>query len=268
MTARPPFVKVPPGWVEQFGVRDAYVLAHIDFRCQHGGPGDFEHDGQGRRYWCASYETIAGEVCLKRDAVKRALLALKAQGVLLANRFHPGKDQTWGYHPDLPSGENALAQNGAEQPTGESALWEGENARGVGRKRPGTGAKTPDAPYIETVETKRESAGAPDVRDDSTPSTAAANDDPPPRFCPEHPRGTREKCGACQQHREKRRIWDREHEARLRAEAKALMAACQWCDEGGWVLDADGTPAEPAEKCAHLGVRIATVGGTDARSHP
>jgi hypothetical protein len=88
---------------------------------------------------------------------------------------------------------------------------------------------------------------------------------PPPEFCPKHPQGTDAPCRACGGARQRREAWEAEHAgeaqtARNRARAAALqvLAECRDCDEHGWLLDADGVPAEPAVKCSHVRQAVST----------
>ena len=84
---------------------------------------------------------------------------------------------------------------------------------------------------------------------------------PPRPHCPDHAENSTEKCGPCA----RRRRWDDKYgpeiEAdeleRQRRKRTALAEAqrdCVHCDDDGWILGEDGTPAEPAMKCQiHLG---------------
>lgn len=79
--------------------------------------------------------------------------------------------------------------------------------------------------------------------------------------CPDHEENSTDKCGPCA----RRRRWDEKYgpeiEAdeleRQRRKRMALADAqrdCIHCDDDGWILGEDGTPAEPAMKCQiHLG---------------
>lgn len=85
---------------------------------------------------------------------------------------------------------------------------------------------------------------------------------PPPRpQCNDHEENFDGPCRPCK----KRREWDEKYAAQAESDelerkrsAKAAAAQvrreCQCCDEDGWLLDADGTPAEPATKCNHQGL--------------
>nr|WP_156770661.1 hypothetical protein [Mycobacterium gordonae] len=72
-----------------------------------------------------------------------------------------------------------------------------------------------------------------------TPSgTAAAHDPEPPRFCPNHPTGTRQNCRPCGDHRSSHEAWQARHSERSRVEAQArrdAIARCPDCDEFGQV---------------------------------
>ena len=84
---------------------------------------------------------------------------------------------------------------------------------------------------------------------------------PPRPHCPDHEENSTDKCGPCA----RRRRWDEKYgpeiEAdeleRQRRKRMALADAqrdCIHCDDDGWILGEDGTPAEPAMKCQiHLG---------------
>lgn len=63
--------------------------------------------------------------------------------------------------------------------------------------------------------------------------------DPPPRFCPDHPAGTDRPCTACGAARERRKAWDAEQPNPEALAAKALadfwteVRACRDCDQNG-----------------------------------
>ena len=76
--------------------------------------------------------------------------------------------------------------------------------------------------------------------------------------CSEHRENHDGPCRACRRRRE----WDESHAAQAaaaevqsvadaKADAARRLAGCNRCDSGGWLLDADGTPHEPAVKCSH-----------------
>lgn len=239
MTHQPDFVAVRPSETDAYGLRDAYVLAHVRYRCQQAEP-----CSDGRRYWAASYETIAAGIGLRRDAVKRALLSLRGQGAVVAKRFGKPGDQTWAYSADLPSGENAPVQNGADLPSGENATPSGANALTIGRNRPGTRAQTPDVLLSQKERKKREGACAPPP----PPSpTGDGSSNTTPR-CDRHPHGNAATgCVQCQRVREwneaqaaeaRRQAQAAETEARRRAlrDRHAVVASCRLCDDAGYRL--------------------------------
>ncbi|GJJ22307.1 hypothetical protein [Mycolicibacterium mageritense] len=104
------------------------------------------------------------------------------------------------------------------------------------------------------------------TRPDPTPSllvtssggvTSVDANDPRPE-CPDHQENYDGPCRACG----RRRKWDEahaeaaardelEHKRTERAAAARVLKACRLCDDGGWLLDTDGTPVEPAVKCPH-----------------
>jgi hypothetical protein len=98
----------------------------------------------------------------------------------------------------------------------------------------------------------------------STEGHQSTTNQPPPRYCPNHmPDGTTRKCVPCQHTREAFEEWeasqrDDELERRRLAKATAAQAEldCNLC-ENSWLLDADGTPVEPAVKCRHPEARHA-----------
>lgn len=86
----------------------------------------------------------------------------------------------------------------------------------------------------------------------------------PPPICPRHEENSDVPCSACR----KRRIWDEnsravqarddlERRRSVKAAAADARRACQFCDDDGWMLDIDGTPADPAVKCSHQAARHA-----------
>lgn len=90
------------------------------------------------------------------------------------------------------------------------------------------------------------------------PESNPRNTTPRPQ-CPKHPDGNAATpCRACQAGRQ----WD-EHQAATteaddlerrraaKAAAETARAACCRCAGGGWILDTDGTPLEPAVRCDH-----------------
>lgn len=87
---------------------------------------------------------------------------------------------------------------------------------------------------------------------------ATAHEIPPRPECRDHEENSETRCHACRRRRE----WDQQHDEQIHADelerkraAKATAAQarreCERCDEDGWLLAADGTPAEPAIKCNH-----------------
>jgi hypothetical protein len=79
---------------------------------------------------------------------------------------------------------------------------------------------------------------------------------PPRPECPDHEENSEGRCGPCM----RRRRWDEKYadqveadELELRRRWKAIEAEalrdCLHCDDDGWILAEDGTPAEPAMKC-------------------
>lgn len=95
-------------------------------------------------------------------------------------------------------------------------------------------------------------------RTDETPKPKPDNAPPAP-FCPKHmPDGTTDRCGACGGHRRARERWDEQHASEVQDAKDTQRKAdtkrqrqCPACDEAGWVLDDDGTPANSARKCTH-----------------
>lgn len=233
--------------LEVFGFRDAAVLALIRYRTELLAPAD-----DGRRYWTASYEDMAAQLVGERpggrDAVKRALLSLRAKGAVTAKRFGPPTDQKWAYSADLPGGEIALVRDGSDQPQGGNAPVihnQGENALVPGRKRPGTRAKTPSLLPIETGDKEEKRASAPT----SPPTlTVISNSNPslPPMQrqprCDRHPNGTSAPCRQCQQVREYQdaaEAEDAQARDRLNRHVLAAIDACGECDDRGFADDGD-----------------------------
>jgi hypothetical protein len=60
--------------------------------------------------------------------------------------------------------------------------------------------------------------------------------DPPPEFCPQHPRGTRDDCGACGTARVAHAAWKQD----LKAARRAEIDACPDCDHNGLRETSDG----------------------------
>lgn len=92
------------------------------------------------------------------------------------------------------------------------------------------------------------SLGGPQAPDDDPPpkqsaknygETPSAADDPePPRFCPEHPNGTRESCPPCGDYRRRHAAWEARQRYRTRAEKDARATAittCRRCDDYGQI---------------------------------
>lgn len=98
-----------------------------------------------------------------------------------------------------------------------------------------------------------------------TATDTAATTPPPGNLDPDNPRCDHHahipaddrgpNCLACRRVRQ----WceqapDRAHaeRARIAANARTRIAECSRCDDAGWLLDHDGTPVEPAVRCAHI----------------
>lgn len=88
-----------------------------------------------------------------------------------------------------------------------------------------------------------------------TKRTARGRDNPRPQ-CSKHHENHDGPCRACKRRRE----WDDAHQAQVEADelnakrtakAAAIQARheCRFCDDDGWLLGADRTPADPAVKC-------------------
>lgn len=94
---------------------------------------------------------------------------------------------------------------------------------------------------------------------DSGGGVASGTRELPPRpECPDHPENYDGPCRRCKRRRE----WDENYaeqakadELERRRQARTAAAQrrrnCPACDEDGWLLSPDGTPAEPAVKCKH-----------------
>ncbi len=89
-----------------------------------------------------------------------------------------------------------------------------------------------------------------------------AHDAPRPQ-CPDHEENHDGPCHACR----RRRRWDETHAAAVQADelerrradktaAAQVLAKCPSCDDSGWLLAADGTPAEPALRCRHTSTLV------------
>lgn len=77
--------------------------------------------------------------------------------------------------------------------------------------------------------------------------------------CPKHPNGNADvacrHCRACREWDERNskaaEADDLERRRAARALVESARRACKTCGGGGWVLDADGTPLDPAVRCEH-----------------
>jgi hypothetical protein len=116
----------------------------------------------------------------------------------------------------------------------------------------------PESPYVggsvgETrVRASDEPAPSdrPETGNGPHPGNPAADELPPP-WCTRHPGGTDTNCRACGRAREAN-----EHAVAQRREARkaahrAVIDACDRCDDTGWVIDAEGKPVDPAKRCDH-----------------
>lgn len=80
---------------------------------------------------------------------------------------------------------------------------------------------------------------------------------PPRPHCPDHPNeNSEDRCRHCMRRRkwdEEQEILDKDDELEQRRRAKTAEAQaqsdCLSCDDDGWILAEDGTPADPAMKC-------------------
>ncbi|HJR04386.1 MAG TPA: hypothetical protein VKA83_22280 [Methylomirabilota bacterium] len=110
----------------------------------------------------------------------------------------------------------------------------------------------PTRPVVKEVVTKGGDRSETYARDNATPPTPKrprckahahlADDEPGPA------------CRACRDVRlaaEAAPGQQADAERARRAEARAVLDACDDCDEAGWLLDADGVPVEPARRCTH-----------------
>ena len=156
---RPPFVKVVPDEIEQYGFAGATVLAHLRFRCESEGPNRFERDGF--RWWRISRRDFGDEIGVSADTVKRTLLKL-GDAVVAANNLDNPEDQTRAYRP-ADAGDAVNCQKAdspqSDLPEGEIAEDRGEIAKVPGRNRQGTGAKSPSVLPTETSETEDRDEG-------------------------------------------------------------------------------------------------------------
>ena len=132
---RPPFVKVVPDEIEQYGFAGATVLAHLRFRCESEGPNRFERDGF--RWWRISRRDFGDEIGVSADTVKRTLLKL-GDAVVAANNLDNPEDQTRAYRP-ADAGDAVNCQKAdspqSDLPEGEIAEDRGEIAKVPGRNR-------------------------------------------------------------------------------------------------------------------------------------
>ena len=132
---------------------------------------------------------------------------------------------------------------------------------------------TPDPDPFDYPDNDPDGAPADDDPPTADELTAAAELPPPPmhgpqafpepepsRYCPQHPRGTSDKCRDCGDARKRHAGWDhrrRAFTAALRPARDAWIAACRECEDhdadgrcGGWVRDPwDELPAPV--RCSH-----------------
>lgn len=241
-----PFVKVRPEEVAQYGATGALVLAHIRYRCESDGPGRLVHDGH--RWWRVSHGDLGREIGLTPRSVRTALHRLGA--AVPAKQLPPMEDQTLAFRA-VPEGDALSCQSSersrSELPVVKTVAVPRQNGRD-------TASELTSALPVKTLETGGETA-RPNVTTADLESNRSQQSKPPSRHCPAHPGGTPEPCTECKQRRLDFRKWESEH-TRQRAHnaerAHSARIACDLCDEAGWLLDVDGTPLDPARKCAHI----------------
>lgn len=286
---RPTFIRTVPDEIERYGFAGAVVLAHIRYRCESDGPDRFERDGF--RWWRVSRRNLGHEVGASADTVKRALEKL-GDAVMSANNSDRPEDQTRAYRPaddsDPLSCQKAESPR-SDLPEGGIATDPSDIATVPGQNRHRTGAISPSAPYIETLETKEreggeEDRGAPDEPLDAETVADPANAHPPqnqpanrtdpadawvdaevvdgdpdpepPLYCKRHmPDGTDDSCGACKGRRIAHERWGRRQPGDSKLRAWAALALEMRAAETPAVSaapegDAGGTPDESAHDSA------------------
>ncbi|AHJ86345.1 hypothetical protein 32HC_67 [Mycobacterium phage 32HC] len=161
---------------------------------------------------------------------------------------------------------NPTSSDNAEASGADTSRMPAETANSRPAGRP-AGVRTP-IPVPRPIPTEELTECAEHPVGSSSPNTHTES--APPKFCDRHPQGTRQRCGDCANARIVFQAWqtdraEREDAAQKsaaasRAQSKALIDECPDCDPGGWLLDADGDPVEPAIRCDHLTTRRARNG--------
>jgi len=224
---KPPFIRVVPSEVDQFGPAAAIVLAHIRYRCEADGPMRIQRDGH--MWWRVSRSVIGREVGLSLKVVRKALQDLG--GAVAAKHFPPQEDRSLAYRVILES--DALTSQKPHRANADQP--EAPRGQPIGPTGPTPEPRRASALSIETLETGREA-----VADGHPPVSPSAANSEPPRFCPKHmPDGTHLPCTACGRCREHHDAWTRNNEQR-RAAIREAIDACPDCDQYGrdW-LDPD-----------------------------
>ncbi len=189
--------------------------------------------------FCVRQATIADNCAASERAVRRALAAGRRHGYLEVvrnrkrGRGNHGADE---YRLTLPPNEIAAtrAGNSTDKYRPPAPKIAATGAENTGQSR------TADQHELQPLNGFKEV------------SWRFAAEAAPPRYCPEHPNDTDDKCRPCERQRKKHERWQTEQAERNRqaAEARAqARAECHLCDGYGWAIGPDGTPLEPARRC-------------------
>ena len=226
---RPPFVRAAPSDIERYGgtagaAAAAVVLALIQWRCETPGPAR-EEDSSGCLWWRVSLADLSADAGLTKDATRTALSKLLGDGTVVAKQSARAADQTRAYRAARLT--SALTSQLGDLT--RSDLPVGGNATVGVEKSHGTVVDLPPALPIETLETRRDRAGARVCQPDKT---APAGGKHPPSKCPDHPK-PQHWCRRCRA----RVAWDENEAEAKRAAVVAVrkdhVSACDQCDHNG-----------------------------------
>lgn len=150
------FIMVRAALVRRLGgANEALVWSRIEYRASSAKHA--HHVGENL-WWAASRQTIAEEIGLTPEQVRRAIEKLVEDGFLLAERHH-GSDRTMSYSPVIL--HEAISPDG-DSHEAHTPDASGEIAASIGRNGLMHEAHTPDVPSIETFKKKRDELTAPD----------------------------------------------------------------------------------------------------------
>jgi hypothetical protein len=213
--------------------------------------------GGGNQFQASSYDVLpdacgADATCTEPDACGADATCTEREHVAFETEhvaFEPdacGASATYPFTPEDPEG--GLRKSGTSP----------------GAAAPDSNDPSPDDPSSNGEPANAAAATDPfDYPDDEPPDGLPPNHWPadypkpePPRFCPRHPDDTTERCGACKETRREHDAWKARRDGWRHAKHEnkcAWIAACDECDEEGWLLGPDRTPIDDPSslKCWH-----------------